>query len=341
MRVLILGGTKFLGRHLVLAALARKHEVTLFNRGQSNPELFPEVEKLRGNRDGDLQALEGREWDAAIDLCGFVSRQVQASVRQLAGSVDHYTFISSISVYRDFSEPGLDESAALEQHPAGVGEAADNAATYGARKALCERAAEDGLPGRVLNIRPGIIVGPHDTTGRLFYWVRRMADGKEVLGPRGLNRPVQLIDVRDLAEWIIRMVELGNVGIYNATGPERALTFQKMIEQCGLASGSQAQLTWVDEQFLLEQGIKPFSDLPFWLPMETHKGFFGIDCRHAIAAGLTFRPFVDTAIGMLAWSRSAGADFQFGLEAARERELLKLWINRCANTGDRGQDGHG
>jgi 2'-hydroxyisoflavone reductase len=253
---------------------------------------------------------------------------VRASSGLLADSVDHYTFVSSISVYRDFHRSGLDESAALEQLSAGAGEEMGDAATYGARKALCEQAAEKAMPGRVLNIRPGIIVGPHDATGRFLYWVRRAASGGEVLAPGNPDRPVQLIDVRDLAEWIIKMVELQKVGIYNATGPGLMLTFRKMLELCRTACSSQVQLTWVDEQFLLEQGVKPFADLPFWLPAKTHQGFFEIDCRRAIASGLAFRPLVETASETLAWSASAGGDIQYGLDRTRERELLGLWQSR-------------
>jgi 2'-hydroxyisoflavone reductase len=325
MKLLILGGTKFLGRYLAQAALAREHEVTLFNRGQSNPDLFSEVEKLRGDRDGNLRALEGRKWDAVIDVCGYSSGQVRATARLLADSVSHYTFISSISVYRDFTGSGLNESAALEQLPAGAGEEAGNAATYGARKALCEQAADEAMPGRVLNIRPGIIVGPHDTTGRFLYWVRRAGSGSEVLAPGNPDRPVQLIDVRDLADWIVTMVELRKVGIYNATGPDDTLTFRKMLELCGTACSRQVRLIWADEQFLLEKGVKPFADLPFWLPAKSHRGFFEIDCRRAISSGLAFRPLVETARETLARSASAGGDIQYGLDETRERELLELW----------------
>jgi 2'-hydroxyisoflavone reductase len=329
MRLLLLGGTKLLGRYLVQSALARKHQVTLFNRGQTNPELFPEVEKLRGNRDGDLRALEGRTWDAVVDTCGFTSGQVRVAARLLANSVVHYTFISSISVYRDFTKPGLDESSSLEQLPAGIGEDAGDSTTYGARKAHCEQTAEDAMPNRVLTIRAGIIVGPHDTTGRFLYWVRRTAIAGELLAPGAPQTPVQLIDVRDLAEWIIRMVELRNIGTYNATGPASTLTFQDLLDQCRIAGGTNTRFTWVDEQFLLEQGVAPFSDLPFWLPSATHKGFFQINCQRAISTGLAFRPLVETASDTLAWSRSARDTHEVGLRPAREHELLKRWRARA------------
>ncbi len=210
MKLLVLGGTVFLGRHLVEAATARGHSVTLFNRGQHNPELYPEVEKLRGDRDSDLSALQGRRWDAVIDTCGYLPRAVRASAELLADAVDHYTFISSISVYADFHTPAMDESAP-------VGTLADETVeevtgeTYGPLKALCEQAAERALPGRVLNIRPGLIVGPHDPTDRFTYWPVRVARGGEVLAPGRPHVPVQVIDGRDLAEWTVRMVEARQV----------------------------------------------------------------------------------------------------------------------------------
>ena len=219
MKLLILGGTKFLGRHLVEEALARGHEVTLFNRGQLNPELFPEVEKLRGDRDGGLEALRGRRWDAVVDTSGFSPRVVRDSARLLADSVEHYTFVSSQSAYRDTSVPGVDEN-----YPVGTitderlreAEALKQSELtaapffweiYGALKALCERAAEEEMPGRVLNVRAGLIVGPHDFSDRFTYWPRRVSEGGEVLAPGDPGRQVQFIDVRDLAAWILDMAE--------------------------------------------------------------------------------------------------------------------------------------
>jgi 2'-hydroxyisoflavone reductase len=328
MTFLILGGTKFLGRHLVQAVLDCGHRVTLFNRAQTNPELFPDLEKLRGNRDGDLQALEGRKWDAVIDTCGFASAKVRATARLLADSTAHYTFISSISVYRDFTKPGLDESALLEQLPADAIEDETDSDTYGARKALCEQAAEEAMPGRVLNVRAGLMVAPHDETGRFLYWVRRAALGGEMLAPGNPNAPVQLIDARDLARWIVRMAESGGVGVYNATGPAAALTIQQMLAQCQIAGGRKARLTWVDEPFLLENRVLPFSDLPFWLPQETHKGFFAIDCRRALASGLVCRPLIETACDTLAWDRVVPGQALSRLTLERETELLRAWKSK-------------
>src|SRR5712691_1788013 len=265
MKLLLLGGTMFLGRHIVENALTRGHEVTLFTRGQHNPELFPDVEKLKGNRDGDLTALEGRHWDAVIDTSGYFPRVVRASAELLADAVNHYTFISSISVYAEFSKPGKDESSAvgtLEDQT--VEEITET--TYGPLKALCEQAAEAVMPGHTLTIRPGLIVGPHDPTDRFTYWPHRVAQGGEILAPgKGLQH-VQFIDVRDLAAWTVRMVEANHTGTYHATGPEHTLTMQQFLEECQSVIGSDAHFTWVSEAFLLDKEVDPYVELPLWVP---------------------------------------------------------------------------
>jgi 2'-hydroxyisoflavone reductase len=333
MKILIIGGTKFLGRHLVNAALAQGHEITLFNRGKTNPHLFPAVEKLNGDRDGVLDALKGRHWDAAIDTSGYVSAQVRATTELLADSVGHYTFISSISVYRDFRETGLDENAptAILPHKSGNGEA--NGEHYGANKALCERTAERAMPGRVLIIRPGIIAGPHDPSDRFTHWARRTALGGEILCPGSAETPVQIIDARDLARWIIHMVENRQVGCFNATGPASALTFQQMLEQCRIASGSNASFVWVDEKFLLDRKVDFSSALPFWIPKKEKNftGFFTVDCKRALKAGLTFRPLTETARDVLAAAHEStnGTDHSAGLKANAEAKLLKAWKARA------------
>jgi 2'-hydroxyisoflavone reductase len=338
MKLLILGGTRFLGRYLVHSALARGHQITLFNRGQSNPDLFPEVEKLRGDRLGDLHVLKGRQWDAVIDTCGYASAQVRAAADALATSVEHYTFISSISAYADFSQAGLNENAPLAALPHGAVEDENNPETYGARKTLCERAAEQSMPGRVLNIRPGIIIGLHDPTDRFTWWVRRIAKGEETLAPERPDNPMQLIDVRDLASWIVQMVEKTQVGAYNATGPEHPLTFQRMLEACQLASGSNSRFTWVDAQFLLEKGVVPFRDLPLWMPAseKEYAGHFLVDSRRAFRSGLVCRPLTETARDILLWDRNrslpqespkGSAPKQIGLAPHQEQELLSAWKN--------------
>jgi 2'-hydroxyisoflavone reductase len=333
MKLLILGGTQFFGRHLTAAALARGHGVTLFNRGRSNPQLFPEAEKLVGDREGNLEALKGRRWDAVVDTCGYVSATVRATAGLLADAVEHYTFVSSVSVYRDFSRSGLDESAPLAKLPDGAVEEEGDTNTYGARKVLCEQAAERAIPGRVLIIRSGVMAGPHDTTERFTHWVRRVARGGDVLSPAPVDATVQLIDARDLAEWVIRMAESRTAGIYNAVGPATPLTFAEMLAQCNSAAGGNARFVWIDEKFLLDRKVKPFSDLPLWIPKtaKSHAGFFAINGRRALDSGLTLRPLVDTARDILAAAcrpaHSLDAQNQIGLSMDREKELLQSWNN--------------
>lgn len=326
MRLVILGGTVFLGRHLVESALARGHEVTMFNRGKHNADLFPEVEKLRGDRDGDLSALEGRRWDAVIDTCGYVPRVVRASAELLSGAVDHYTFISSISVYSDWSKPGMDESGPIGMLD-DVSLEEVTGETYGPLKALCEQAAEASMPGRVLNIRPGLIVGPYDPSDRFTYWPLRVAHGGELLAPGSPNGLTQIIDVRDLAEWTIRMVEVGKTGVYNATGPDYPLTMGRLMEECRNVSGSDGHITWVDEKFLLDAQIAPWSELPLWVPASEGAG---LACRKAMDDGLVFRPLADTIQDTLAWAQTLPADRELraGMKPEREAEALRSWHNR-------------
>lgn len=322
MKLLILGGTIFVGRHLVEAALARGHQVTLFNRGQHNPDLYPQVEKLRGDRDGNLTALEGRRWDAVIDTCGYVPRIVRASAELLAGAVDHYTFISSISVFPTEGVQHIDENtpvATIEDES--VEEITGE--TYGPLKALCEQAAAAAMPGRVLNIRPGLIVGPHDPTDRFTYWPQRVARGGDVLAPGHPDAPVQFIDARDLAEWTVDMVQTKQTGLYNATGPAEPLTMGDFLRACKTTLNSDANFIWAGEAFLLEQQVTPFVEMPLWVP-EDAGVLLATDCRKAIAAGLIFRPIDETIRDTLAWDQTRPADREWraGLSPQRERELL-------------------
>ena len=328
MKLLILGGSMFLGRYIVETALAHGHEVTLFNRGQHNPDLFPGIEKLKGNRDRELGVLQGRRWDAVIDTCGYVPRIVRASAELLADAVQHYTFISSISVYADLSKPGADESTPVGTlQDATVEEITDT--TYGPLKALCEQAAAEAMPGRVLVVRPGLIVGPHDPTDRFTYWPHRIAQGGEVLAPRQPDQAVQFIDVRDLAEWIVRMVEADRTGTYHATGPDHTLTMQQLLEECKAVSGRDARLTWVDEEFLVQRKVVPYMELPLWIPSSEPEaaGHSAVDCTKAISAGLTFRPLSDSIRDTLAWdgARPVDAICPGGMKPEREAQLLQAW----------------
>lgn len=335
MKLLILGGTLFVGRHLVEAARSRGHEVTLFNRGLTDPDLFPDVETLRGDRDGGLEALEGRRWDAVVDTSGYVPRVVRASATILADAVDHYAFVSSGAVYADFSRPGIDESAPVRVLADETVE--DVASEYGALKAACERTLEEILPGRVLAVRAGLIVGPYDPTERFAYWVRRVERGGEVLAPGDPDRQVQLIHGRDLADWILTMAEARRTGVYNATGPSTTLTMGELLEACRAECGSDATFVWVDGSFLLENEVAPFSEMPLWLP-DGYEGMLGMNVEKALAAGLSLRPLAQTIRDTLEWDASrtsnpqrrpprlpSGIDTRAGLAPEREEQLLEAW----------------
>ena len=320
MNILILGGTIFLGRHLVPAALERGHRVTLFNRGRHNPELFPEVEKIHGDRATDLDLLKGRTWDAVIDTCGYIPRVVRASAEALKDAVGHYTFISSISVYSDNSKPGMDESAPVGRLEDETVEEVTGE-TYGPLKALCEQGMQEIMGGRGLNIRPGLIVGPDDPSDRFTYWPLRAARGGEILAPGDPEAPVQIIDVRDLAEWTLSMVEQGKSGDYNATGPDYTLTMRAILEECVAASDVPAGLTWVPDEFLLRHNVGQWMELPLWIADdESTKGFSRTDCSRAIGDGLTFRPLSAIVADTLAWARKLPADRAPRAGMAPERE---------------------
>lgn len=349
MRLLILGGTIFVGRHLVEAALARGHEVTLFNRGRHNADLYPEVERLRGDRGGDLTALAGRRWDAVIDTCGFLPHHVRATAKQLARSVEAYVFLSTLAVYQGRAE-SIDEQAPLAEltaeQAAALADALQQDKTldpyddeekikplYGPLKVLCERAAEGVMPGRVLNVRAGWVVGPFDNRDRFTYWVHRAARGGEVLAPGRPDRPVQFIDARDLADWVMLMVEASRAGTYNATGPEYKLTMRHFLEECIAVTGGDARLVWVSDEFLLGAGVKPLSEMPMWHPGGAElAGLSAVNCAKAINDGLTFRPLTGTIRDTMEWESTRPLDITWcaGLPPARESRLLRAWQQRAA-----------
>jgi 2'-hydroxyisoflavone reductase len=330
MNVLVLGGTRFLGRHLVEALQARGHAVTLFNRG-SRPDLFAGLEQLRGDRSlgpEGLAALRGRRWDAVIDTCGYVPRLVDAGVAQLRDSTGRYVFVSSISVYAAFGD-GPDEQAPVETLADPSSE--DVPRHYGALKAACEQVVARGFGDRALSVRPGLIVGPFDPTGRFTYWPLRVARGGEVLAPGDPDAPVQFIDARDLARWIVRLVERGVGGVFNATGPAQPLAIGALLQACARVAQADCRFTWVSEAFLLAQGVQPWTELPLWV---THADA-GLDrtvITRALGEGLAFMPLETTIADTLAWARAdagAGSDSRAAtLSREREAELLALWQAR-------------
>ena len=318
MKLLVLGGTKFLGRHVVDAALGGGHEVTIFTRGRTNPELYPEAEHLVGDRDGGLTALAGRTWDGVVDTSGYVPRVVRQSAELLCDAVERYVFVSSISVYADFSRPISEETPVAElEDPAGE----DVEADYGALKAACERIVERVFGERGTSVRAGLIVGPHDPTDRFTYWPRRLAAGGDVLAPGSPDAPVQFVDARDLAAWLVRLAEQGPGGALNATGPAEPLTLGGLLERTAVALGSDASLVWVDEQRIVDAGVQPWTELPLWIPGDEYAGMEQADSSRARAAGLAFRPLEETVRDTLAWSLEAGEQ-RPTLTREREAEIL-------------------
>jgi 2'-hydroxyisoflavone reductase len=331
--LLMLGGTGFLGPQTVEAALRRGYKVTLFNRGKTRPGLFPDLEKLHGDRDkDDLKALEGRKWDAVVDTSANVPRWVRTSAAVLGPNIGHYVYVSSVSVYADTSKPGIDEAAPVATIADPTTERVD-AQTYGALKALTEKAAEAGMPGRVAVVRPGLIVGPEDPSDRFTYWPVRVARGGEVLAPGSPDDPIQLIDVRDLGEFLVRLVADRTTGVFNALGPQQTLTMGQTLEACKQASGGDATFTWVDADFLEKQAVHPWSDMPAWVPSRGDTaGFARISNARAIKAGLVFRPITQTAKATLDWFRTLPeerrAKMRAGMSPDREAKVLAAWKAR-------------
>lgn len=339
MKILILGGTVFLGRHLVQAAQAQGHIVTLFNRG-THGNAFPGIETLRGDRSGNLSALAGQRWDAVIDTCGYTPRRVQACAELLFPSVAHYTLISTLSVYSEATAENIDEDTRVDPVspgrldeleavvPAGHNTAACYGEAYGPLKASCELVVSEVMRGRALHVRPGLLVGPYDYTDRFTYWPTRMARGGHVLAPGNPLRQRQLIDVRDVAEWTIRMIEEARCGVFNVTGPEMPVSMERILAECETVANSNCKLSWVSDEFLVESGVIPWREMPLWVPARMERpAFFALKCRKAAAAGLRFRPLSETIRDTLAWDNARSPDLvrHAGLSAGREAELLEAW----------------
>jgi 2'-hydroxyisoflavone reductase len=346
LRILILGGTGFTGPFQVKYALGRGHQVTVFNRGKTHPgELPKEAEQLIGDRNGKLDALKGRKWDVCIDNPTTLPVWVRDAAKILQGNIDRYIFISTISVFSDTSKPGMDENGPLAKY-----EGADamketqktladsKFALYGPLKVQSEKEALKWFPDKSLIIRPGLIVGPGDESDRFTYWPVRLERGGEVLAPGDGSDPVQMIDARDLAEWTIRMAEQSANGTYNAVGPKSKLTMREMLKDIKSVVKAPSQeatptFTWADADFLAEQKVSPWSDIPVWVPARgDEKGFAEIDCRKALGKGLTFRTVAGTAQATLDWFHkqpaARQAKLRAGLPADREAAVLAAWHAR-------------
>ena len=336
MKLLILGGTRFLGRHIAEQALASGHDVTLLHRGQSGPQLFPQARHLIADRDAELGVLAQGQWDAAIDTSAYVPRQVQSVAAALGTRVGHYQLVSSISVYASFDAPGADETRATQTLSDPTVETITGD-TYGGLKALCEAAAQATFGSRCLVNRPGLIVGPHDPTGRFTWWVQRLLRGGAVLAPGDPNTPVQFIDARDAAAWMLLQAERATPGVFNLTGPTQALTMGSFLNTARDSLNPGASLQWVGEQFLLDQGVAPWSDLPVWLPT-AQAGLHTTPITRALVSGLHCRALAKTLQDTAAWARQdanggmpaaapAGGPPrpQVGLLPEREAALLQGW----------------
>ena len=322
LRILILGGTGFVGPHQVRTAVARGHEVTLFNRGITNPGLFPDLETLIGDRDGDLAALEGRDWDVVIDNSANLPRWVRLSTEVLRGSVGKYLFVSSTGVYIPYLTTDIREDAPVDTIEDPETEVV-NGRTFGALKALAEGEARDAFPEAHLVLRPTYIVGPGDPTDRYTYWPVRLARGGEVLAPGTPDDPMQHVDVRDLTAFMIKAVEDDLTGTCNVVGPREPLTMGSLLERTRAAVGSDATLTWVDAAFLMDNGL---SALTYWTePAGDYLGMMQVNGDKAFDAGFAMRPLEETARDTLEWFNAQDAERQelrSGLTPAREAELL-------------------
>jgi 2'-hydroxyisoflavone reductase len=335
MRLLVLGGTRFVGRAIVEEALGRGHEVTTFNRGQSGVDLAG-AEAVRGDRESssDLHALvAGRSWDVVVDTSGYVPLVVRDAARALFDRARHYVFLSTISVYPDWPAKGVSEASAVYECPSDTGgsaaeEANWSATQYGRYKAGCERAVIEVFADRALVLRPGVILGPHENVGRLTWWLRRIARGGRVLAPGDPDRPIQPIDVRDVADFTLELAQRGGAGLFNVAAPMGHSAFGAMLAQCVHTTGSDCEVVWVDDGFLLEHGVRQWTEIPLW---RVHPGTWKVDTTMAAKAGLACRPIAETVHDTWAWMRAGGGpapygrQTQHGLGPERERQLLALW----------------
>jgi 2'-hydroxyisoflavone reductase len=325
MRILVLGGTSFAGRHLAELALARGHHLVLFNRGRTGADLHPGVERVIGERAGGLDGLRGRTFDAVVDMSGYFPADIERSAEMLAGAAGRYLFVSTRSVYADHSQPGSDEDSALAELPPGAPVDEITGESYGPLKVRCERAARAAFGERALILRPGLIVGPYDPTGRFTYWPVRVAAGGDVLAPAPPDQPIQVVDARDLAAFALDLLERDASGTFDVVSPAGMLTLGRVLEACLAAGDGDARVVWVDETFLLERGVEPWTELPLWTPGEDMAGFQRSDVSRALAAGLAVRPIAETVADTLRWAAAASPGPGASMTREREAALLREW----------------
>lgn len=314
-----------MGRHLVELAGARGHELVLFNRGRTGAGLHPGIERVVGERAGSLDGLCGRTFDAVVDMSGYFPPDVERSASLLAGSAGRYLFVSSRSVYADHSQPGANEDSALAELPPGAPADEITGESYGPLKVMCEHAAQAAFGDRALILRPGLIVGPYDPTGRFTYWPVRVAEGGDVLVPAPPYQPIQVVDARDLAAFMLHLLERDVRGTFDVVSPAGTLNLGRVLDACVAAGDGDGRLVWVDEGFLLERGVEPWTELPLWTPGEDMAGFQRSDASRALAAGLTIRPIGETVADTLRWAREAQPDPGPAMTREREAALLREW----------------
>jgi 2'-hydroxyisoflavone reductase len=327
-RVLVLGGTIFLGRHIVEMLLARGDDVTIFHRGERGRELFPQVRRVLGDRATDLDRISAdTEWDAVVDTSGYLPGVVARSAVLLKDRAAQYIFISSVSVY-DISQPAIDEASATPELPAGASRDEFVMENYGFLKLLCEREAVAAFGAdHTLIVRPGLIVGPHDPSDRFTYWPLRFARGGDIVVPNDLEVPIQWIDVRDLAQFIVDGIDHRRAGIVNTVGPEKPAALRELFAACTAASAAAARIVPVERPALNERGVEPWTDLPVWAPDgEGNNGIVRVDRSRAIALGMRLRPLEQTVADTLRWAQHERGDgpLKAGLTPEREAELLAL-----------------
>lgn len=336
MKILVLGGTGFLGPEIVQSLLASKHTVTLFNRGKTHKELFPDLEKLQGDRNTqDYKSLEGKSWDVVVDVAATQPYWVKPAAELLKKSCKTYVFVSTISVFNDYSKPGIDEGGPMFPEDPALDDVKQltSMEQYGPMKVRSEALVREHFPQTATIVRPGLIVGPTDPTDRFTYWPARVDKGGEVLAPGPGTDPIQFIDVRDLGKFIARLIDDGHTGIYNATGPTGNWTIGEFLGTCKGCASNPVELVWADPDWLVEQGVQPFMELPLWVPGAEMAGFMKIDCSKAIAHGLAFRPVAETVTDTIKWAkaRPEGYKWRAGLDAAKEAATLTAWKNRAAS----------